>query len=41
MAVKIHIAVFWVMTPCRLVTTFLHKHTAPKFRAENGDNMFL
>jgi len=41
MAVNIHIAVFWVMTPGRSVTTILQKHIASKFRAENGDGMFL
>lgn len=41
MAAKIHIAVFWIMTPDMSVTTFLQKHNPPKFRAGNGDSMFL
>lgn len=40
MEVKIHIAVMWVVTPGRSVTTILQKHNASKFRAENGDCMF-
>jgi hypothetical protein len=41
MVVKIHTAVFWVMTTGRSVTTFLGEDNAPNFRAENGDSMFL
>ena len=41
MAVKTHTAVFWVMIPGRSVTTILQKHTASKFRTENGDSTFL
>jgi hypothetical protein len=41
MLVKIHIVVFWIMTPCGLAVEYsiLKEHTASTFKAEDGDFM--